>query len=150
MSGKSSDTIRIPNLAKIQRNLVELGASRQEMQNASYEAGIITARSIQAFIPVKTGKLKSTVKAAKLQRKVVVSVGNRTTATYAAPINFGWLFVGPGHTKMSKSERPKKGKPNIKPSRFMEKAIRNTRQRVFDTYLDELQRLINKYERKSK
>jgi hypothetical protein len=149
MSGKSFDPIRIPNLGKIQRNLKDLGASRQEMQNASFEAGIITARSIQAFIPVKTGKLKSTVKAARLQSKVVVSVGNRTTATYAAPVNFGWLFVGAGHSKMAKSKRVKTGKPNILPSRFMEKAIKNTRQRVLDTYLDELQKLVNKYERKS-
>lgn len=150
MAEKAPVSIRIPNLYKMQRALIEMGASKQELAKATYEAGQITARSVQAFIsPIsRTGKLRSTVKASKLARKVVITVGNNTTAKYAAPINFGWLFVGSGHQKSPSASRIKKGKPNIMPARFMEKAIRATRQRVLDTYLDELQKLVNKYERK--
>jgi hypothetical protein len=150
MANKPPISIRIPNLYKMQRALIEMGASKEELQKAAYEAGQITARSVQAFInPIsRTGKLRSTVKASKIARKVVVTVGNNTTAPYANPINFGWLFVGGGHEKSSKATRPKKGRPNIKPARFMEKALKATRQRVLDTYLDELQKLANKYERK--
>lgn len=128
---------------------MDLGATKQELGKASYEAGSITARSIQAFMPRRTGKLASTVKASKLGTKVVVTVGNNTTATYAAPVNFGWLFVGPGHQKSPKAQSAKKGQPNIKPKRFIEKALRTTRQRVLDTYIDELQKLVHKYERKA-
>lgn len=132
-SGKSQDSIRIPNLKQIQDAIISLGASKKELGEASYEAGQITARSIQAFMSPyrKTGKLLSTVKAKKLGTKVVVTIGNNTTAKYAAPQNFGWF------------------KKNIKPQRFVEKALKATRQRVLDTYLDELQKIVNKYERKA-
>lgn len=150
MSQKPLISVRIPNLYKMQKALIEMGASKQELANASYEAGKITATEVQRQLgPIsRTGKLRSTVKASKIARKVVVTVGNNTTATYAAPVNFGWLIVGPGHAKAPKSTRPKKGKPDIKPRRFMEKAIIATRQQVLDTYLDMLQALVNKYERK--
>jgi len=148
-SGKSQDSIRIRNLKQVQNALKELGVSNQELGRASFEAGSITARSIQAFMPRRTGKLASTVKASKLGTKVVVTIGNNTTATYAAPVNFGWLFVGPGHQKSPRAERSKTGTPNIKPRRFIEKALRTTRQRVLDTYIDELQKLVHKYERKA-
>lgn len=146
----TQESIRIPNLRQIQKALLDLGVTKQELGQASFEAGQITARSIQAFMPVKTGKLRSTVKARKSATKVIVTVGNNTTATYAAPVNFGWLFVGPGHDKAPKSKRTKSGRPNILPNRFIEKALRNTRQRVLDTYIDELQRLVNKHQKESK
>jgi hypothetical protein len=132
-SGKSQDTLRIPNLKQIQDTLKGLGASNKELGQASFEAGIITARSTQAFMqPYKrSGKLLSTVKAQKLGTKVVVKMGNNTTAQYAGPQNFGWR------------------KRNIKGRMFFQQAIRATRQRVLDTYLDELQKLVNKYERKA-
>lgn len=141
-------SVRIPNLYKMQRALIEMGASKKELANASFEAGQITADAIKGFIPVRSGKLRSTVKAARVARKVIVTVGNNTTATYAAPVAFGWLFVGPGHEKMAKSKHVKTGKPNITPRRFMERAIRATRQKVLDTYIDNLQKLVDKYERK--
>jgi hypothetical protein len=133
MSGKSQDSIRIPNLKKIQDALIGLGVTKQELSQASFEAGQITARSIQAFMSYdrRTGKLLSTVKAKKLGTKVIVTVGNNTTAKYAGPQNFGWF------------------KKNIKPHNWIQRALKATRQRVLDTYLDELQRLVNKYERKA-
>jgi hypothetical protein len=133
MAGKSRDSIRIPNLKQIQEAIVGLGATKQELGQASYEAGQITARSIQAFMQPfrRSGKLLSTVKAKKLGTKVVVTIGNNTTARYAGPQNFGWF------------------KHNIKPQRFVEKALKATRQRVLDTYINELQKLVNKYERKA-
>jgi hypothetical protein len=109
-----------------------LGATNKELGQASFEAGIITARSVQAFIPVKTGKLQRTVKAGKQATKVVVTIGNNTTARYAGPINYGWR------------------EHNVKGQYFLQMAIRRTRQRVLDTYLDGIQRLFNKYERDSK
>ena len=131
-SGKSQETLRIPDLAKYQKALRDLGATNKELGQASYEAGIITARSVQAFIPVKTGRLQRTVKAGKQATKVVVTIGNNTTARYAGPINYGWR------------------ENNIKGQYFLQMAIRRTRQRVLDTYLDGIQRLFNKYERDSK
>jgi hypothetical protein len=133
-SGKTQDTLRIPDLAKYQKALRDLGATNKELGAASYEAGIITARSVQAFMAPnrRTGKLMSTVKAGKQGTKVVVTIGNNTTAKYAGPINYGWRAEG------------------IKGQYFLQRAIRRTRQRVLDTYLDGLQRLFDKYERDMK
>ena len=132
-SGKSQDSIRIPNLKQIQDALVELGVSTREMGEASQKAGNITALAIRGImVPHKrTGKLLSTVKAKKLARKVVITVGNNTTAKYAGLQNFG-------------SKRK-----NVDGQYFVQMGIRRTRQYVLDTYISELQKLVNKAERKA-
>lgn len=112
---------------------MELGVSTQEMSAASQKAGDITAQAIRGImVPHKrTGKLLSTVKAKKLSRKVVVTVGNNTTAKYAGLQNFG-------------SKRK-----HVTGQYFVQMGIRRTRQYVLDTYINELQKLVDKAERKA-
>jgi hypothetical protein len=131
-SGKSRETIRIPNLLAMQKALLDLGVSKKEMGEASFKAGNITAKAIRGMMfPYKrTGKLLSTVKALKQGAKVVVKAGNNTTAKYAPLQNFG-------------SKRK-----NVEGRFFFQMGIRRTREYVFKTYYDELQRLVNKAERK--
>jgi hypothetical protein len=130
----SQDSIKIPNLRQIQRALLELGASKKEMGEASFKAGTITANALKGIMTPykKTGKLLSTVKALKMGTKVVVKMGNNTTAKYAGLQNFG-------------SKRK-----NVDGRYWMQMAIRRTRQLVLDTYLNELQKLVRKFERKTK
>lgn len=132
-SGNSRETLRIPDLAKYQKALKDLGASNQELGEASFKAGNITASAIRGMmIPYKkSGKLLSTVKAGKQATKVVITIGNNTTAKYAGLQNYG-------------SKRK-----NVTARFFMQMGIRRTRQLVLDTYLDSLQKLINKFERKT-
>jgi hypothetical protein len=132
-SGKSSDSIRIPNLKQIQAALIELGVSKQEMGQASFKAGTITANAIKGImVPHKrSGKLLSTVKAKKLGTKVVIVIGNNTTAKYAGLQNFGSKRKG------------------VDGQYFMQMGIRRTRQYVLNTYITELQKLVNKAERKA-
>jgi|688.fasta_scaffold279541_2 hypothetical protein len=146
-----SDSIRIPDLARIQKAIRDMGADRKELSQASYEAGQITADSVKAFMQPysRTGKLRSTVKASKLAGKVQVVAGNNTTATYAGVVNFGWMKVSSAHVKAPASKKRKTGNPNIKAQRFFQKALRATRQEVLDKYLEGLQKLVNKYERKA-
>lgn len=131
--GKSSDSIRIPNLRQIQNALVELGVSKKELGEASFKAGTITANAIKGLMTPhkRSGKLLSTVKAKRLGTKVVITVGNNTTARYAGLQNFG-------------SKRK-----NVEGQYFVQMGIRRTRQYVLDTYLNELQKLVNKAERKA-
>jgi hypothetical protein len=132
-SGKSGDTIRIPNLKQMQQALIDLGVSKQEMGQASFKAGTITANAIKGImVPMsRSGKLLSTVKALKTGTKVVIKVGNNTTAKYAGLQNFGSKRKG------------------VTGKYFMQMGIRRTRQYVLDTYIDELQRLVKKAERKT-
>jgi len=120
-------------LRQMQLALKDLGISNKEMGEASFRAGDITAKAIRGImIPMKkSGKLLSTVKAMKLGTKVVVKIGNNTTAKYAGLQNFG-------------SKRK-----NVEGRHFMEMGIRRTREFVLQTYYDELQKLVNKAERKT-
>jgi hypothetical protein len=131
-SGKSRDSIRIPNLKQMQQALIELGVSKKELGQATYRAGDVTAKAVRGLmVPYKrTGKLLSTVKALKMANKVVIKMGNNTTAKYAGLQNFG-------------SKRK-----NVEGRFFMQMGIRRTREYVLKIYLDELQRLVNQAERK--
>ena len=132
MSGKSRDSIRIPNLKQLQAALIELGVSKKELGEASFKAGNVTAQAIRGLmVPYKrSGKLLSTVKALKMGTKVVVKMGNNTTAKYAGLQNFG-------------SKRK-----NVKGRYFMQMGLRRTREFVLKIYLTELQKLVHKAERK--
>jgi hypothetical protein len=127
------ESIRIPNLRKIQNALIDLGASKKELGQASFEAGTITATAVRGLmVPYKkSGKLLSTVKARKMATKVVIVMGNNTTAKYAGLQNFG------------------SNRKNVEGRYFMQMGIRRTRQLVLDKYIKTLQQLVDKYERKA-
>lgn len=129
-SGKSQDSIRIPNLKQIQAALIELGVSKKELGEASFTAGMITTVKARELVPKKSGKLATTIKARKLSSKVMVVAGNNTTVKYAGLQNFGSKRKG------------------VEGRYFFQMAIRRTRQQVLDTYLDTLQEMVNKAERK--
>jgi hypothetical protein len=132
-SGKSQDSLRIPGLIDIQKALKGLGATNKEMGEASFKAGTITANAIKGIMVPhkKTGKLLSTVKALKMGTKVVVKMGNNTTAKYAGLQNFGSRRKG------------------VEGRYWFQMGMRRTRQLVLDTYLNELQKLVKKYERQA-
>lgn len=132
-SGKSQESIRIPNLKQVQDALKDLGVSNKELGEASFKAGNITANALRGIITPhsRTGKLRKTVKASKMQRKVVVSMGNNTTVKYAGLQNFG-------------SKRK-----NVPGQYFMQMAIRRTREYVLKTYINALEDLAKKAERKA-
>jgi len=103
------------------------------MSDASFKAGNITEHAIRGLMTPnkRTGKLLSTVKALKGYRTVVIKAGNNTTAKYAGLQNFG-------------SKRK-----NVTGQYFVQMGIRRTRQLVLDTYIVELQKLVNQAERKT-
>lgn len=120
-------------MRQMQLALKNLGISNKEMGQASFTAGNVTAKAIRGImVPLKkSGKLLSTVKASKTGAKVMVKVGNNTTAKYAGLQNFG-------------SKRK-----NVEGKFFFQMGIRKTRQYVLDIYYRELQKLVNKAERKT-
>lgn len=128
----SGEAIRIPNLKVYQAALKQMGATNQELGAATFKAGSVFAEALRGrMVPFKrTGKLLSTVKAKKLATKVTITVGNNTTAKYAALQNFG-------------SKRK-----HVQGHYFIQMTMRRTRQYVLKIYVEELQKLINKYERK--
>lgn len=133
MAGNSSESIRIPGLKSTQQALLDLGVSTKEMGAASFKAGNITAQAIRGIMSphARTGRMLRTVKALRNGRTVIVKAGNNTTVKYAGLQNFGSKRKG------------------VDGQYFFQMGIRRTREYVLKVYLDELQKLVNKYERKN-
>jgi hypothetical protein len=133
-SGKSGETLRIPGIKKIQERLKEMGAENADFQKASFEAGTISADAVKVQIGLisKSGKLMRSVKVSKIVRKVQITVGSKSKVPYAAAQNYGYR------------------KGNIEGKYFLQMGVRRSRQKMLDTYLDALQDLVDKYERKLK
>jgi hypothetical protein len=128
------DGIKVQGLNEALRALKAIGTPTAEVQAAAQQAGEIVASMSRTLVPVKSGKLRATIRAAKQARKVVVSAGNNSKVPYANPIHWGWYY--------DKNNFVKK---NIMPQPFFAKALGLTRQQVYETYFTNINKLLNKY-----
>jgi hypothetical protein len=128
------DGIKVQGLNEALRALKAIGTPVAEVQAAAQEAGEIVASMSRSLVPVKSGKLRATIRAKKQARKVLVSAGNNTSVPYANPIHWGWYY--------DKNNFVKK---NIMPNPFFAKALGLTRQEVYETYFTNINKLFNKY-----
>ena len=128
------DGIKVTGLNEAIRALEAIGTPRAEVQAASQRAGEIVASMSRSLVPVKSGKLRATIKAKKQARKVLVSAGNNSTVPYANPIHWGWYY--------DKNNFVKK---NIMPNPFFAKALGLTRQEVYENYFNSINNLFNRY-----
>jgi hypothetical protein len=126
--------IKVENLQQVLRALKEIGAPTAEVGKASQEAADIVANMSRSLVPVRSGKLRSTIKSKKQARKVLVSAGTNKTVPYANPIHWGWFY-----------DRNNFVKKNILPNPFFAKALGLTRNEVYKTYFVNINKLFNKY-----
>ena len=133
------DGIKVTGLNEAIRALEAIGTPRAEVQAASQRAGEIVASMSRSLVPVKSGKLRATIKAKKQARKVLVSAGNNSSVPYANPIHWGWYY--------DKNNFVKK---NIMPNPFFAKALGYTRQEVYENYFNSINNLFNRYSKTMK
>ena len=130
MSSYGQNGVKVKGLNQAIRSLRELGVPDQEIKDAGSQAGELVASEARSLAPVKTGKLRDSIRVSKTLRKVTISAGNnRTSASgipYANPIHWGWF------------------KRNIKPQPFFVKALGLTRDQVFRAYFDNIAKLVAK------
>lgn len=126
--------LKIVGLNDTIKALQAIGTPAAEIKAAGYDAGDIVAKEAREQAPVKSGKLKRTIKATKQVRKVFVSAGTNKTVPYANPIHWGWFY-----------DRDNFIYKNIKPNPFMARALGTTREDVLRTYNENMQKLLNKY-----
>jgi HK97 gp10 family phage protein len=126
--------VKVVGLNQAVRALRAIGVPSAEIGKASQESGEIVAGRARSLVPVKTGALRATIKAKKIARKVVVSAGNNRSVPYANPIHWGWNYD-------KVNLQPK----NIRPRPFFTNALRNTRQQVYETFFDNMERLFKQY-----
>lgn len=126
-----ADGIKVVGLNEAIRGLRAIGIPSAEIGQASQEAGLIVANAARSIVPVRTGALRATIKAKKIARKVVVSAGNNRSVPYANPIHFGWNY-----------DKRNFVQKNIRPRPFFSNALTRTRNQVYKTFFDSLERLI--------
>jgi HK97 gp10 family phage protein len=126
--------IKVVGLNEAIRSLRAIGVPSAEIGEASKEAGELVANTARSLVPVRTGALRSTIKAKKIARKVVVSAGNNTRVPYANPIHFGWNY----------DKRNLQAK-NIRPRPFFSNALSRNRSQVYKIFFDNIEKLFQKY-----
>jgi hypothetical protein len=128
------DGIKVQGLNEALRALKAIGTPTAEVQAAAQQAGEIVASMSKTLVPVRTGNLRTTIRAKKQARKVLVAAGNNSKVPYANPIHWGWYY--------DKNNFVKK---NIKPQPFFAKALGLTRKEVYETYFININKLFNRY-----
>jgi len=102
-------------------------AARGELKNMNLEAAEIVAKRAVSLVPVRTGELRDTIRAAGAQKSGRVRAGFKRVP-YAGAIHFGW------------ADR------NIDPSLFLYDALDQRRREVLQHYDQQLEALIRKYD----
>jgi hypothetical protein len=116
--------IKVKGLNQSIRALRAIGVPDAEIKAAGTQSGELVANQARSLVPVKTGKLRNSIRVSKALRKVTISAGNNKGIPYANPIHWGWF------------------KRNIKPQPFFIKALGLTRDEVYQNYYKELDKLI--------
>ena len=93
--------------------LQAIGVPDAEIKAAGTAAGELVAAEARTLVPVRSGKLRDTIRVSKALNKVSISAGNGGKVPYANPIHWGWF------------------KRHIRPNPFFAKALGVTRTEVF-------------------
>jgi len=101
-------------------------AARGELKNMNQEAAEIVRQRALTLVPVRTGQLRETLRAAGTQKSARVRAGFKRVP-YAGPIHFGWAIRG------------------IRPQPFLYDALDQRRREVFQHYDRQISSLIKQY-----
>lgn len=127
--------VKIQNLRQVTRALKAIGEPAAEIRAAGKEAGQIVANEAKSLTPVRTGKLRDSIRVSALGSGIVrVQAGNNKSIPYANPIHWGWFY-----------DKKNFVRKNIKPSPFFTKAISRKRDEVLKVYFDNIENLIRKW-----
>jgi len=129
VAGRTDSAVSIVNLNALIKGLKKMGLKTQDLSGATTRVRNLVVPPAISRAPVRTGKLRSTVKARKYPNKVEVQAGNNTTVLYANPIHWGWQ------------------KRNIKPNTWLLDIRDEKVDEVEDIFVEELQKLINKVQK---
>jgi hypothetical protein len=122
----SKDSIRVTGLNRVIRALKDVGVPATEIVKAGQESAEIVAAEARTLVPVRTGALRNSIRVGAQQRKIIVRAGG-ARVPYANPIHWGWFRRG------------------IKPNQFFGRAIGGNINEIYKKYFDNLQRLLDKY-----
>ena len=119
-------TFRVEGLNKLLRALEKLDeAAAQNFKAAGVWAGQEVAKTAKTLVPVRSGRLRDSIKGSATRRGAKVIAG-RAAVPYAGPIHFGW------------------GRRNIFPQPFLYQAADRRANDVVDQYLAQIYEVWNR------
>jgi len=119
-------TVEIEGLNKLLRALEQLDdEAKQSFKDVGGKVGRLVAEQAREEVPVRSGGLKGTIRAANTARGAKVRAGSKRVP-YAGPIHFGWRAR------------------NIKPNNFLYRAVDKKVDVALDMYLEEVHRIWNR------
>lgn len=119
-------SVRIEGLNTVLRKLNKAGADAQDMRGLMHELGTIVIG--RAAVPVRSGRLASSLRAGKGKTKAVVRAGYESRVPYAGRVHYG------------------DPRPGIRGQPFLTQALQASQQQVFaalDRGIDDLLRKNN-------
>jgi hypothetical protein len=125
--------IEFDGMKLILKQFEAIGAPREAIQAANKKVGTLVVKKAKTLVPVRSGDLLATLRAASLTNRVVVRGGNNAVP-YANPIHWGWFY-----DKNSFVHR------NIMPNPFLAEALDYDRNKIYNKYAEEMQKLIDRY-----
>jgi hypothetical protein len=126
-------SIRVLGLRETIKQLEALGADKTEIVDANYRAAETLRKAALPNVPVRTGKLKASLRSSKAKGYAQVMLGN-ARVLYANPIHWGWFYDKEWFIQK-----------NIKPKLFLYRALGVTKDEIVREYNQDMQNLINKY-----
>ena len=108
------------------KSLKAIGVPTKEINQAGRDAGEIVAAHSRTLVPVRSGKLRNSIRVSATMKAITVKAGNDGTIPYANPIHWGWW------------------KKNIRPQPFFANALGYTRDEIFKNYYASMTKLIEK------
>lgn len=130
----SEEPITVDGLADIQVAFKAIGVPVEAIKDANQASGKVVADEAKRQAPDRTGRLRRSIRIARVTTHVKIRAGMKSIP-YANPIHWGWFY-----------DRNSFVHRNIKPNPFMARALGYTRDEVIKNYIEQMQKLIAKYE----
>jgi len=131
--GDTGGSVQVEGLREAIKSLESLGAQKDELVSINLQAAETLIEAARPLVPQRTGALAGTLRASKTKGYAQVAMGNNRVP-YANPIHWGWFYDKEWFIQK-----------NIKPNRFLYRALDNVQGKIMADYEQGLQELFTKY-----
>ena len=120
------DAIEVEGLKELSRDLKKLDKELlKELKAVNKDAAEVVATEARVLVPVRSGRLKSSIKASGTQAAGLVRAG-KAGVPYTKVIHFGWA------------------RHNIKPQPFLYEALDKRKSEVYERYEKQVNELVER------
>jgi hypothetical protein len=122
---EGGERIKIEGLRDLVKDLRKLDENLpKEIRRINFEAAQEVAGAARSLVPHRSGRLEGSIRPLATQRGGQVAAGT-AAVPYAGPIHFGWL------------------RRHITPQPFLYSALDGMRDKVFEAYLIQIEKLLD-------